>query len=127
VNALINLGLTEHLTDNNDSAMKHWLQAKAYLPQSPHFPRLGDYFYNKGMNEGLKNVRQAIDYFKMATQLDETKSKPWSNMGGAYFTLQKYDSALYCWQTAIKIDPRDMEAQKGYQALTQKPAPPPAK
>lgn len=122
VNALINLGLTEHLENNNDSAMKHWLLAKKYLPQSPHFNRLAEHFYNRGMNEGLKNPRQAIYFFKMSTQLNEAKSEPWSNMGGAYYTLQKYDSAYFCWQTALKINPNDAEALRGSQALRPQPA-----
>jgi tetratricopeptide (TPR) repeat protein len=118
-NALINLGLAEHLTGQDDSAMKHWLLAKGYLPQSPHFPRLAEFFYNKGMNEGLNNVGNAKKYFRMSIGLDSTKSAPWSNLGGAYYTQQKYDSAFYCWQTALKINPSDAEAQRGYNALMQ--------
>lgn len=126
VNALINLGLAEHLSNQDDSAMKHWLLAKSYLPQSPHFPKLAEHFFNRGMNEGRTDVRRAIDFFKMSAALNEAKSEPWSNMGGAYFTIQKFDSALYCWQVALKINPNDQEAMRGYQALTQAPPPQPS-
>ncbi|MBL7718731.1 MAG: tetratricopeptide repeat protein [Flavipsychrobacter sp.] len=123
-NALINMGLVEHLSGRNDSAMKHWLLAKKSLPQSPHFPRLAEFFFNKGMSEGTNDLPQSVQYFKMAIGLDSFKSNYWSNMGGAYFTMQRYDSALYSWQTALRINPQDVEAQRGYNALTQ---PQPAK
>lgn len=123
VNALVNLGLVQHQQGKNDSALMNWLQGKQYLPQSPHFPKLGRYFYELGMTTASTNINQAIQYLHMAAQLDG-KSEYWSNLGGAYFTIQQYDNAMRCWETALKINPNDPEALKGKAALTYTTPPP---
>ncbi len=125
VNALVNLGLVQHLQGKNDSALANWMLGKKYLPQSPHFPKLGQYFFELGMTTANTNVSLAIQYLHMAAQLDG-KSEYWSNLGGAYFTIKQYDNAMACWDTALKINPNDPEAKKGKAALTYA-APPPAK
>ncbi len=51
-----------------------------------------------------------------------------TNLGGAYYTIQNYDRAMYCWEAALKINPNDAEALKGKAALTYAtPQPPPQK
>lgn len=117
VNGLIDMGLIEHMEGRDDSAMKNWLLGQKYLPQSPHFVRLGTYFYEKGMIAASKDLRQGLGYIKMATELQPMKSEYWANLGGAYYTIQRYDSAMYCWDVALKINPKDAEALKGRAAL----------
>jgi cytochrome c-type biogenesis protein CcmH/NrfG len=118
VNGLVNMGLVEHQEGRNDTAMKYWLQAQKYLPQSPHFPRLATFFYEQGMIASSTDLRQGITYLKMATQLAPAKSEYMSNLGGAYYTIKNYDSAMYCWEAALRINPNDPEALKGKAALT---------
>lgn len=116
-NGRINMGLIEHLEGRDDSAMKHWSIGYKSLPQSPHFERLGKYFYEKGMIAASKDLRLGIYYIKMATELQPMRSEYIANLGGAYYTIQKYDSAMYCWEMALKINPNDAEALKGKNAL----------
>ena len=116
-NGRINMGLIEHMEGRDDSAMKQWMIGYKSLPQSPHFVRLGTYFYEKGMIAASKDLRQGIHYIKMATELQPMKSEYMANLGGAYYTIQKYDSAMYCWEMALKINPNDPEALKGKNAL----------
>lgn len=125
VNALVNLGTIQHLQGKNDSALATWLLGKKYLPQSPHFVKYAEYFYNLGMTTATIDINLAIQYLHMAAQLDG-KSEYWSNLGGAYFTIKQYDNAMACWETALKINPNDPEAKKGKAALTYT-TPPPAR
>lgn len=118
-NALLNLALTFEMQGQTDTAMKYWMIAKSILPGDPHFIKLSGYYYNKGLNTGLKNVPEAINDFRLALQLYEKNASAWSDLGGAYYTLKQYDSALYCWKQALSIDPRNTNAANGYRAITQ--------
>lgn len=117
-NAMINQGIIYHLTDRQDSAMKYWLLAKTILPNDPHFPQLSDYFTDRGLTIGKNNLPVAIGNFNMAVKLYEQNANAWSNLGGAYYTVKNYDSAAYCWQKTLAINPNDQNALNGYRAIT---------
>lgn len=118
-NALINYGLAEYLLGNIDSALVHFLHAKKTLATSPYFKRIAGYFYDKGMAIGKANVPEAIFNLSVACKLDSVNAPAWTNLGGAYFTVQKFDSAQYCWQVALAIDPQNAEARQGYDVIQQ--------
>jgi len=78
---------------------------------------LGQYYFQRGMGIGPANPAQSIAYIRKALTCDSTNADIWYNMGGAYFSLQKYDSAAYAWNKTLQINPNNADAQRGLQAL----------
>lgn len=118
-NGLLNHALTFEMLGQTDTAIKYWMIAKSILPNDPHFIKLSEFYYKKGLNAGLNNVPQAISNFSISLKLYEQNANAWSDLGGAYYTQKLYDSALYCWKQALRIDPGNANAANGYRAVTQ--------
>jgi hypothetical protein len=75
------------------------------------------YFYY-GMKAGAgKQYQEAIQQFKKSLYYKPDYADAWYNMGGAYFTVMKYDSAQICFEKALQFKPGMSEAQQGLKAL----------
>lgn len=106
-----------------DSAEYYWDLTEKYHPNysslKANFALLSQMYFSKGIETGKNgNPALGIVYMKKALLHDSTNTDIWYNIGGAYFTLQKYDSAKYAWTKAIQYKPDNADAQRGLSALT---------
>lgn len=105
-----------------DSATYYWDLAEkyhpGYIPLKSNYLLLSRMYMQKGLDVGKKgNPRLAITYLKKALVHDSTNANIWYNLGGAYFTIQQYDSANYAWQKTLQYQPSNADARRGLAAL----------
>ena len=127
--AYLNLGgvyFHEGLSGTNplglDSAKYCWGMVAKIHPNHPSlkakYELLSHYYFLDGMDMGKHGKPvEGIIYMKKALAVDSTNSDIWYNIGGAYFTIQKYDSARYAWTKALQYKPDNADAKRGLQAL----------
>jgi protein O-mannosyl-transferase len=122
VSSYLNLGDAFYAKQMPDSAEIYWKIVKSSYPNYPDLPRyffiLGRLYLNKAIALGghHKYVEATQEIYK-AIRINPTDADLWYNLGGAYFTWGKYDSAYFAWQKTIQIDPNNAEAKKGLAAL----------
>jgi len=122
--AYLNLGGVYLHQDKLDSAKYCWDMVEQLHPNHPSLKSkhalLSTFYFNDGIDLG-KNGKphEGLILMKKALAYDSTNSDIWYNIGGAYFTIQKYDSARYAWMTALHYKPDNADAQRGIQALAQ--------
>lgn len=107
-----------------DSARYCWDMVGALHPNHPSlkskYALLSQFYFTKGLDIGKSGKPQdGIAYMKKALLWDADNSDIWYNIGGAYFTIQKYDSAKYAWTKAVQLKPDNEDAKRGLQALSQ--------
>ena len=68
---------------------------------------------------GQQKPLDAIRELRKGIATDSTMPELWYNMGGAYFTMQKWDSARYAWNRTLQLKPDYADAMKGLQAIPQ--------
>ncbi len=77
-------------------------------------------FFYYGMKNGAqKDYNNSIKNFYKALRYKPNYPDAWYNLGGAYFTIMKYDSAKICFENALKYKPDMQEASLGLNALKQ--------
>jgi hypothetical protein len=120
----INMGLAYYCLNNQDSAKYYWdlVQNKLY-PNHPDLKRFMPMLARAYMEKGLEMGKQgqpalAIAAMRKGISEDSTNAEIWYNLGGAYYTLQKLDSARYSWMKALQIKPDYTEARQGLNAIT---------
>ncbi len=107
-----------------DSAKYCWDMVAQLHPNHPSlkskYALLSQFYFNTGMDLG-KNGKpnEGIALMKKALIQDSANSDIWYNIGGAYFTIQKYDSAKYAWTKALHYKPDNADAKRGLEALSQ--------
>ncbi len=108
-----------------DSAKYCWDMVEKIHPNYPTLPPkyvlLSQFYFSKGLEFG-KNGRaqEGIVYLKKALIQDTANfTNIWYNLGGAYYTIQQYDSARYAWNMALHYNANNTDAQRGLQALSQ--------
>lgn len=75
-------------------------------------------FFYYGMKAGAtKDYHNSIKNFYKALRYKPNYPDAWYNLGGAYFTIMKYDSAKICFENALKYKPDMQEAVQGLNAL----------
>jgi len=122
--AYLNLGGVYFHQGLLDSAKYCWDMVEKLHPNHPSLPAkyalLSQYYFAQGINLGKSgNPKEGIIYMKKALFHDSTNSDIWYNIGGAYFTIQRYDSARYAWMKALQYKPDNEDAKRGLQALPQ--------
>ncbi len=75
------------------------------------------YFYRAMKAGASKDYNESIIQFKKSLRYKPDYADAWYNMGGAYFTILKYDSAKLCFEKALQYKPGMPEAQQGLDAL----------
>jgi len=65
-----------------------------------------------------KDYKTCIYYFNRAIKHNKKNPDIWYDLGGAYFTVARYDSAKIAWQQCLKLKPDYAKAKQGMQALT---------
>jgi tetratricopeptide (TPR) repeat protein len=74
-------------------------------------PKLAEALCRKGFSFSIRGEdRQAIEYFKQATEEDPTDPAAWSGLGSCYAGLDHPDEAVTAYRQAVEADPRDPSA-----------------
>jgi len=82
-------------------------------------------FRNLGLKAGVANdLENAVKYLKWSAFLIPGNAETWGNLGGAYYMMQKTDSAEISWEKAIQINPSQKDAVKGLKVIRSKKAKP---
>jgi tetratricopeptide (TPR) repeat protein len=68
---------------------------------------------------GQKQPYKGIEELKKGIDVQPDNADLWYNLGGAYYTLNLFDSARKAWSTTLQIKPDYVDAQRGLQALPQ--------
>jgi len=66
----------------------------------------------------LKRFDKTVEHAKMSLELNSENFQAWVNLGDAYFELEQYRYALYCYQQAITISP-DPEIERQVASLVE--------
>ncbi len=99
------------------------MYAKRLYPDHPnlkeYFPLLGQCYLNRGLLIGRNpaNIDAAIQVMRKGIPCESTTANIWYNIGGAYFTIKKYDSARIYWTKTLQLKPDLKDAQRGMSAL----------
>ncbi len=123
VSSYLNLGDAYYALQMPDSALLYWNIVKINYPNYPDLPRyffiLGRLYLNVAIVLGKKQkYAESVAEIYKAIKINPKDADLWYNLGGAYFTWKRYDSAYYSWQKTLQIDPNNADAKKGLSALT---------
>jgi tetratricopeptide (TPR) repeat protein len=110
VNSYLNLGVAYYKLEEPDSAKMCWDVAKRLYPNHPnlkeYYPLLAESYLHKGLAIGKHgNLELGIQVMKEGIPYDPRDVNLWYNLGGAYFTMQKYDSAKAAWTRTLLLKP----------------------
>ena len=119
---LLNRGAAYFLLDNIPAAEASWDRVRGIEPQNTmlkgYDALLFDHYYRKGLKAGTDHdLPGAITALSRAVRYDPDKADAWYNLGGANFTAGDTANARISWERALQVDPRNVGAQQGLNAL----------
>lgn len=124
VDPLLNLGVVYSRKRDADNAEKTWNSARALNPTHPklkEFDRVLALMYlNKGnlaAAPGKKDYNLAKRYYLRGISYYPSDAELLYNLGGLYFTIQRFDSARYYWDLNMRDNPNHEGTRKGLDAL----------
>ena len=80
--------------------------------------RLSDRYMYLGVEAFQKNdLKKGMQYLVKSLAADKTNDKAWNNMGKALYDAGAKDKALVCFQSALKINPRNQVSQAGIKKI----------
>ena len=108
--------------DSLEKAVWAWKQAQVLQPGSSYvnnnLKTIAEKYFNLGLFEGgKKNFDKSIRFMRKAIDIDGSNTEYWYNLGGAYFTINKLDSAEIGFATALKLNPNHNQSQQGLNAV----------
>jgi protein O-mannosyl-transferase len=106
----INAGLAYYDLSNLDSAKYFWdIIQNGLYPNHPkvkfYQPLLAKSYLNKARAVGANDPVIAIREMRKGISEDSTIAELWYNLGGAYFSIHRYDSARYAWLKTLQLKP----------------------
>jgi tetratricopeptide (TPR) repeat protein len=120
VDPILNLGVAYFNLGNYDMAAKMWKDAESKgrgAEVQQYKKALSINLMNQGLSFGnKKEFNNSILYFYKAIDADATNHEAWYNLGGAYYTIARYDSAVYAWNKTLALKPDYENAIKGLEA-----------
>jgi tetratricopeptide (TPR) repeat protein len=119
---LLNRGAAYFLLDSIPAAEISWDLARALEPENTMLKSyealLFDHYYRQGLKAGTeRNFPAAIAALEKSVRYGPGKADAWYNLGGAYFTAGDTAKARTSWDRTLQLDPRNMGAQQGLNAL----------
>lgn len=132
VNGYLNLGLAWFQKKDLDKAEYNWNLARKYFPTHPFFrqsydPALVGALVERAREEGRKNnIPAAINYIARALKYDSTNAETWYHYGGANFQMGNLNEAHRGFTKCLQLNPNNMEARKGLDALIARMNPQPS-
>jgi len=118
-----NLGAAYYNTGNVDAAGKAWLQMKQSnmgigTEANNYLHTLAMRYYSKALDAGVHHdFNKSISGFHKALSFDDSDPEIWYNLGGAYYSVGKFDSAKIAWLQTLQLKPNHQQAQQGLRAL----------
>ncbi|MBA3704609.1 MAG: tetratricopeptide repeat protein [Bacteroidetes bacterium] len=117
---VLNMGVAYFNLGNYEMAEKMWQLAKekGRIAEVQQYEKsLSTNLMNKGLlYASQKNYNRSISCFYKAIGADSMNHNAWYNLGGAYFTIARYDSASLAWEKTLQIKPDFENAKKGLEA-----------
>lgn len=122
VSSDLNMGDAYLALQMPDSAKYYWNIVKRAYPDYPNLQQyyaiLSKLYLSIASRDGFHgNYAAATQEIYKAIRVDPNNADLWYNLGGAYFTWHKYDSAYYAWNITLRINPNYAEAKKGLSAI----------
>jgi len=122
VDPWLNLGVVYNRLGETYQAEAMWDSARLRNPTHPKLKEfdhvLAKSFYNDALRDGQnKNFAKCINKFYRSLRYSNSDADTWYNLGGAYFTTQRFDSARICFTKALELNPNYEQAAKGLGAL----------
>jgi protein O-mannosyl-transferase len=120
-NAYFNWAVSEFDLNNIDSALILWDKGFSIFDSKPHKQIYSQLVYKRALSEGQnKNFPLAIKLLEWSVKTSPENADYWSNLGGAYFTVNRFEDAKSAWEKALLIDPLNAEANKALPFVKQK-------
>lgn len=118
----LNLGVVYNRLGDTYQAEAMWDTVRAKNATHPKLKEfdvvLAKSFYNDALRSGQKkDFTRCINEFYHSLRYDSVNADTWYNLGGAYFTIQRFDSARICFTKALQLKPDYEEAARGLGAL----------
>lgn len=118
----LNLGVVYNRLGDTYQAEAMWDTVRAKNAKHPKLKEfdvvLAKSFYNDALRSGQKkDFTRCINEFYHSLRYDSVNADTWYNLGGAYFTIQRFDSARVCFTKALQLKPDYEEAARGLGAL----------
>jgi protein O-mannosyl-transferase len=120
-NAYFNWAVSEYNLNNLDSAIILWDKGFNIFDSKPHKQVYTQLVYKRALTEGEhKNFTVAIKLLEWCVKTSPENADYWSNLGGAYFSVNRLEDAKTAWEKALSIDPLNAEANKALPFVKQK-------
>ena len=119
---LLNRGVAYLMVDSIPAAEEVWDRARAIEPGNSmlvtYDAALFQHYYQKGLKAGTeRDLPASIALLETAVRYGPDKADAWYNLGGACFTAGDTAKARTSWEQALRLDPRNVGAQQGLNAL----------
>ena len=118
----LNLGYAYYKKQDYENAGQVWTQVKIDFPGSGTVTSFlntiaGEYF-SKAMDAGKNgDTDNAVRYINFGLDLNPNDDNLWYNLGGILYTQQDFTGAKQAWEKALSINPNNIEARSGLDAL----------
>jgi len=117
VDPILNLGVAYFNLGNYEMAANMWKIAKekGRIAEVQQYEKsLSMMLMHKGLGWGdKKEFGKSIVYFYKAIETDPSNYEAWYNLGGAYYTISRFDSAAIAWERTLQLKPDYENAMKG--------------
>lgn len=122
IEGYINMGVSYIRLNDIDSAEIWWNKARKMNPDHQGFldydKILSNHYFTAGLKFGTdRNFKESISNMLRALHYDPMNIEILYNLGGAYFTIQKNDSAKYFFQKVLTKNPSYQKAKEGLSAI----------
>jgi protein O-mannosyl-transferase len=118
VNGYLNLGLGHYKLGNYDKAGQNWAMAYKYFPSNPYLKNYSGLLLGKAFQLGSeKKYNEAIVLMEHAANINPNDPEIWYNLGGAYFSVQRFDKSREAWNRCLQLKPDHADAKRGMGAI----------
>lgn len=122
IDGYMNMGVAYSRLNEIENAQKWWDKARVINPAHPGFKEydriISRNYFKTGLEKGVeKNFSESISNLRLALSYDSTNADIYYNLGGAYFTIQRIDSAKYFFSKTLLINPSEQRASMALQAI----------
>lgn len=111
--AYFNLAVCHFDLGDYEKAMTTWDKGFSLFDSSPHRSVFSNLAYKKALDEGSqKHFDTAVKLLEWACKTEPQNAAYWSDLGGAYFSVQRLEDAKACWEKTLALDPANVQANK---------------
>ena len=122
IDGYMNMGVVYNRLNDMYNAEIWWNKARIINPQHQKFSEydklISTYYLLKGLKNGSEgNYKEAVSNLNIAFNYDTSNTETIYNLGGAYFSIQNYDSAKYFFERTLERKPDFQKAKDGLQVI----------